>query len=107
MKKAYKIKRCINPLIKEGDIVRIRDGSGLAFVNEDIKIEPYIVDSYSKIFGVNTKLQYLNFKVVKTGISDVITDIHLNFCFGVDIIIEYNHIQLYTCSQFIHKYLKS
>lgn len=99
--KSKKIKRCINPDIKVGDIVRVWDGSGLSCDKSEEQI--YIILPYFNLTGSSEALKYLDFTVTKTNQSDHIVLGVLDNCYLQDVAIEYNGVEFRCCSSFLTK----
>ena len=88
--------------IRKGDLVKIVDGSSLT-VNRLPNNSFFIKRSYPKLFGSVKNLEYLEAKVVQTGIND-------KFCSGVssilypqDVVIEINGVRISLASRHLIK----
>ncbi len=99
-KKSFKLRRCINPAIKVGDIVRLYDGSGISCD----KIDDYfaIVYAYPTITNSSKALKDLEFIVIKTGVDDSISEcISGEMYYVQDIEVSINDTIFKTCSEFV------
>lgn len=101
MKKHFKVRRYINESIKVGDSIRIIYGSGLSSIGNEM--DYYIVFAYPNLTGSDKKLMHIVGTVVETGITDIITEPDLGYCYGTDIKIKLGDAEFYTCSWFVVK----
>lgn len=101
IKKQFKIKSYINPDIKIGDTVRLIDGSGLTHSTniEDV----YIIGRYPHLVNSNLPLSEMRFKVVNTGITDLVCEGVCDLVYLQDIKIEYEGSVFFTCSRCVIK----
>lgn len=101
MGKSLKIERYINPDIKVGDKVRIKDGSALHCITYPDR--SFIIHNpYEEVFGVPDPMWDLPFTVVEANVEDYIDTFEIcNTAYLQDIVVEYNGVQFRTCSKFV------
>lgn len=100
MKKiTLEINERINPKVKEGDIVRLIDGSGLSCVDSDSDF--YIVYSYPEVTGINEQLKHIDAEVLKIGVEDRCVCGSGDWAYKQDIVIKIGSAKFRTCSGFV------
>ena len=99
-KQSYEIKHYVNDNIKIGDLVKIVDGSRLTIDSHVYNLKT--IDSYPDLFNTKKRIESIIFKVVQTNVN---TNVYIHHFARVvymqDIVIEYNGVQLRTCSKFV------
>jgi len=103
MKKSFIATKRIDKNIKVGDFVKFIDGSGFSIKDATIDY-PAIVYKYPLIFGLDTIVKNIAFKVIKTGVDDRIIASGYDHGYFQDIELEApNGIIVYSCSAFVKK----
>lgn len=102
-KQTFTLKKYINPEIKAGDKIIIRDGSGFTPI-EYCEEEYYIVCAYPELTGSDLKLKDIIGEVIYTGIENSICMGVLGGVLRQDIVVQLGNGLFRTCSGFVEKY---
>lgn len=100
-KRIKTVERCVNPEIKVGYIVTVKDGSALCSV-EHPEMNFYIVSSYPEIFGLNNILKDLQGTVLETGLEGFVCNTSVDDkVYLLDCLIQIGNKTFRTCSKFL------
>ena len=103
MNKSFIATKHIDKNIKVGDFVKFIDGSGFS-IKDDVIDYPVIVHRYPLVFGLDTIVKNIVFKVIKTGVNDRILASGCDYGYFQDIELEApNGTIVYSCSAFVKK----
>jgi hypothetical protein len=99
-----KLQRLIDSEIKQGDLVKLVDGSGLT---DELGKKLYIIHEYEEITGSSQKLEDIEWIVDEVGIDDIICDDYVptarKIYYIQDIVVTNGICKLRTASKLVKK----